>query len=57
MEINKMNQNELLELANELGADIGETFEESAKRFRESGDNETAGEFDKMTDRWFELEQ
>lgn len=56
MKINEMNQNELLELADELGADSGETFHQSANRFRESGDDETAYKFDTMEERWFELE-
>lgn len=56
MKITEMNQNELLELADDLGADSGETFHQSANRFRESGDDETAYKFDTMEERWFELE-
>ena len=56
MNISKMSQEQLIGLANELGAYNNETFEESAKRFRDLGDNETASKFDLMSDRWFKLE-
>ena len=55
MKITEMNQNELLELADELGADSGETFHQSANRFRDQGDEGTAYKFDTMEERWFEL--
>jgi hypothetical protein len=56
MKISEMNQNELLGLADELGADSGETFHQSANRFRDQGDDETAQKFDDMEERWFEIE-
>ena len=56
MRISEMNGNELLMLAEELGAETNETFEESAKRFRENGDEETARKFNLMTNRWYEIE-
>lgn len=56
MKIREMDQSDLLELAEELGAHNSETFEESADRFRGLGDEETAAKFDRMTKRWFELE-
>jgi hypothetical protein len=53
--ISKMDGQELINLAEELGGYNSETFEESEKRFRDNGDFETAGKFHAMTSRWFEI--
>jgi hypothetical protein len=53
--ISKMDGQELINLAEELGGYNSETFEESEKRFRDMGDTETADKFHVMTDRWFEV--
>jgi hypothetical protein len=54
--INEMNQSELIEHSNYLGALSNETFEETASRLRKEDDDATADIFDEMNDRWFDLE-
>jgi hypothetical protein len=54
--IEEMDQGELIEESNLYAGTSGESFEESAERFRRDGDNETADIFDRLSKRWWELE-
>ena len=56
-EINKMNQDELIDYARELeNGESGRTFEESAEYWRDQENDEIAELFDEMVDRWYILE-
>jgi hypothetical protein len=57
MEINKMNQQGLIELAEKLEGNTDRTFEESEKYWREQGDADKANMFQAMSDRWWEIEE
>ena len=56
-EINKMNQDELIEYARELeSGESGRSFEESAEYYRDNDDENIANVFDEMVNRWAVLE-
>ena len=58
MNIEKMNQSELIDLAREIeNGESGRSFEESAEFYKNSGDTETTALFEKMVERWWAIEK
>ncbi len=58
MNIEKMNQSELIDLARDIeNGESGRSFEESAEFYKNSGDTEKAAIFEKMVERWWDIEK
>jgi len=55
--ISVMDGQELIDFSADLGAPANETFEESSRRYRDEGDDETAAIFSDLAERWHEIEQ